>query len=44
MELDPKDLEDLGLDVNEPIEQPNMWLSWAALGVCVSIILYAVFV
>ena len=44
MELDPKDLEDLGLDVNEPVEQPNSWLSWALLGVCVSVILYAVFV
>ena len=44
MELDPKDLEDMGLDPNEDLEQPNMWLSWVALGACVSVILYAVFV
>ena len=44
MELDPKDLEDMGLDLKEDREQPNMWLSWVALGACVSVIVYAVFV
>lgn len=44
MELDPKDLEDLGLDVNEPVEQPNIWLSWLGIACAIGIIIYAVFV
>jgi len=45
MELDPKDLEDMGLDPNDyEKSEPNIWLSWVALGACVSVIVYAVFV
>jgi len=45
MELDPKDLEDMGLAQDDYEKfQPNVWLSWIALGACVSVIVYAVFV
>ena len=43
MELDPKDLEDMGLDPNEDLEQPNYWLSWLGVSCAIGIIVFAVF-
>ena len=39
MELDPRDLEDMGLNLDESIEQDTRWGTWA-----VGIVLALVFV
>jgi hypothetical protein len=43
MELDPKDLEDMGLKLDEPGDEPNIVLSWLGIGCAVGIIVFAVF-
>ena len=43
MELDPKDLEDMGLDLDTTPDTVSIWYTWIGIGVALGVIVLAVF-